>query len=1464
MRYLLIQSKHGYREYPIMEERGCEQESRKTDSRQIDVNEISIRKVRNDDRVFCLSGERHMFERGENVSISSGEEAVIQIPVLESYLYIRGMRYFFDCKEEENPEYLYLNQQRLETGESELCPGDVLFLKNMKIEVWKDRVIIWGDSGDYTTTLRECFKIQRPGGFPIYKRSPRLMKKPSTERILLEFPKEKEKQDRKGFLMTVLPSVGMTVVTVAIGMITGRGIYLLMSAMATGMTAIFSGIRYIDEKEALKNKNQKQEESYRNYLWSKQREIAAAYEWEQEVYAYQVPGGDELGRMVREYSSRIYERVPSDEDFLNVSVGHCLGQTSFVIEGKEPSWDAGRDKLTENVKNIREKYSMIDQPKIVDLKKSHLGIVGEKEILCRQLKILTSRIACFQSYHDLRMIVIYDKEYEDEFQWMRWLPHVRIPALNMFGMVSSERTRDLVLGSMGRILKERAEHLKEREKGSKGNYLPHYLFLIQEPSWITDHGIMEYLRMEGKEMGFSVIYIGDVRANLPEYIGTVLQVENSEEGRLLLDAREYKNQKIKLYQAQDVDFEWLARDLSMVEHEQGVTSYIPGNVTFFEMYGIQCPEELEIRRRWKESRSYRSLAVPVGMRSAEETMILNLHEKAHGPHGLVAGTTGSGKSELVQSYILSLAVNFHPHEVGFLLIDYKGGGMANMFHKLPHHLGTITNLDGAGSMRALISVKAELSRRQRIFADFQVNHINGYMRLFKEGEAHEPIPHLFIISDEFAELKKEQPDFMKELVSAARIGRSLGIHLILATQKPAGIVDEQILSNSRFRLCLKVQNESDSKEILKTPDAANITLPGRAYIQVGNNEVYEMFQSAWSGASYRETEEQTRTDDERVYVVNEFGQGKLINQDLSGKKGEYLACMTQLEAVVAHIREVFEDEGRAEVKKPWLPPLEEMIVSPCAGVIREPGMNKLEPELTVSLGITDIPEIQKQKELKHSFVKEGNLLFVASAGFGKTVFLTTVLMSLAISYDVDDLNYYILDYGNNGCMPLKGLPHTAEYIALDDKERYWKFKKRITEEITIRKRLFAGYAASSWEAYQELTGESVKVIVIAIDQFDVVREAGIEEEEFFTKLTRDGAGLGIYTVASANRVTAIRQATLNNFNKKIAGYNFDENETFQTVGRTAYRQTDKKGRVLVGGKNVHEAQIYAMVPCEDKTVYGRALKGLVQEICRKYPGREAPHIPVLPSEFFVSMMKEYDNDGSSYLVGLEVEEVALKGFERTAGLFVIIGNTGIGKTNMLKVLADQAVLRGRVCLFDSRSMEMYDYRRFSNVLYIEGKKEADAFVEELSGEIESRRQFLKEKLCENQGISPKQLIEETPFYTVLIDDLDDFTELMKGDSERAASLIKEGSALGVTCIITVHAAKSRGMSAMDKLIKQAAEGLVLSSQGVVPIFPVLAMREYPKSKEGLLFKNGAYQRVRLPLHDFPGAPLHKNKAPSEE
>ena len=146
--------------------------------------------------------------------------------------------------------------------------------------------------------------------------------------------------------------------------------------------------------------------------------------------------------------------------------------------------------------------------------------------------------------------------------------------------------------------------------------------------------------------------------------------------------------------------------------------------------------------------------------------------------------------------------------------------MANLFKNLPHLLGTITNLDGAQSMRALASINAEIHRRERLFGEFEVNHINQYQKKFKNGEATEPLPHLFLISDEFAELKVNQPDFIKELVSIARVGRSLGVHLILATQKPSGVVDDQIWSNSRFKIALKVADRSDSNEMLHTPDAA--------------------------------------------------------------------------------------------------------------------------------------------------------------------------------------------------------------------------------------------------------------------------------------------------------------------------------------------------------------------------------------------------------------------------------------------------------------------------------------------------------------------------------------------------------------------------------------------------------------------------------------------------------------------
>ena len=229
---------------------------------------------------------------------------------------------------------------------------------------------------------------------------------------------------------------------------------------------------------------------------------------------------------------------------------------------------------------------------------------------------------------------------------------------------------------------------------------------------------------------------------------------------------------------------------------------------------------------------------------------LDLHQKAQGPHGLVAGMTGSGKSEFIITYILSLAVNYHPDEVAFLLIDYKGGGLAGAFEdkergiRLPHLLGTITNLDGAMITRSLLAIESEMKRRQRIFNEVKSKtgessiDIYSYQSLYRNKVLEEPMPHLFIIADEFAEMKQQEPEFMDKLISIARIGRSLGVHLILATQKPSGVVNEQIRSNTKFRVCLKVQDKADSMDMLKRPEAAALKDTGRFYLQVGYDEYY--------------------------------------------------------------------------------------------------------------------------------------------------------------------------------------------------------------------------------------------------------------------------------------------------------------------------------------------------------------------------------------------------------------------------------------------------------------------------------------------------------------------------------------------------------------------------------------------------------------------------------------------------
>ena len=952
---------------------------------------------------------------------------------------------------------------------------------------------------------------------------------------------------------------------------------------------------------------------------------------------------------------------------------------------------------------------------------------------------------------------------------------------------------------------------------------------------------MEYLEGSSGELGISIIYTTDQRAKLPENIQTVCILENSETGRVMLREGIRCNESFEIVSMKERNVERVSRKCAAVIHEKGMVSRIPESITFFEMYQIQHPEELNVQSRWKNHAAHKSLAVPLGVREQNNYVELNLHEKAHGPHGLVAGTTGSGKSEIVQSYILSLAVNFHPYEVGFLLIDYKGGGMANLFKNLPHLLGTITNLDGAESHRAMVSIKSELARRQRVFNEYGVNHINGYHKLYQLGKAQEPIPHLFLISDEFAELKKEQPEFMKELVSTARIGRSLGIHLILATQKPSGVVDDQIWTNSKFKLCLKVQNEADSREMLKTPDAASIVQPGRAYLQVGNNEIYELFQSAFSGASYHE-EQEREEGDQRVYLVNRIGQGQLINQDLGGSLESNRIHKTQLDVVVGYVKNEFLKTKLPKVKSPWLPPLQSVMVSPLFERITDSAIHK-ELNLNIPVGIEDIPEEQKQIEYQIQFLKQGHVIFFASSGYGKTVFLETLLLGLCALNSVKNLHAYLLDFGNNALLPLKALPHVADYITYDNLEKQQKLMALLFKEMKQRKQLMADAMAQNFEIYNQMAEQPLPAIVLFIDNYDVVKELEMDEN-FFVQLARDGVNLGIYLAITASRSSVVKYALMNQIKTKIAGYNYEPTEPRNIVGRSEYVLPEIKGRVLVKDENVNMMQIYTPVPYSSGLEYNQNLQELIGKIAGSSTEEKAVGIPVLPEQFRVGMLKNYGAaEPADVYLGLEKQRVYRIGIQTTDTPFLIIGPVRSGKSNTVRMMLQQMLHFERIYVFDAKTYELQDMQKYENVMYVDNPDKLDRCKEELMDLTEERREDCQ---AERGNRTVTQFYGSLEKYAVVINELSDFVQFIN-DDKNMIQVLGNAADTGILVILTGHSAHMPVRNETAKLVKKAENGLLLGDPGINSPFPTFRGKELPDCVEdGLLYQKGSSTMIRIP------------------
>ena len=1348
------------------------------------------------------------------------------------------------------------NGDPLEGESIRLAKGDTVRAEGFAMTFLGERILLEADGGLRTGLVPLDMEKKFFDGFPRYSRSPRALHIVDPHAaVRLEMPKTLSGGKQAPLWQSLAGPLVMMVLMALVCIFMRRGIFILISAGGMAVSVIVSVTRHISSKKDREEDKKNRERAYGEYLLRKRKEIRKKYGEEERAWRYNYPSPHELESIAREYTERLYERRITDRDALTVSLGWRDAPASLRIELAASEVKLRHDPLEEEAEALQNEFSKMRRPVLIDLKKENLGIIGDRKHTLPIVDRLIAQIAVLHSYCDVNIVLLHRQEDADAYRWTRWVPHMRIESVNCLGIIGSERKRDLVLGSIYQILKDRKAQLEDREAQRGTHFLPYLVFIVDEPRWCESHPIMDFIGERRENLGYTVIYTSAASASLPDSITAIAEAMDSGSARLVLKGGAAERMPFILDPDEGVSYEWLARDLSAINHVHGLGARFPDRFTFLDMYGMDTVEDLGMLKRWARADTTRSLSVPIGARSEDELLYLDLHERAHGPHGLIAGTTGAGKSALISTFILSLALNFSPYDVGFLIIDYKGGGMAQTFRNLPHLLGIITNLDGDQSVRALISMKAELDRRQETFNENGVNHIDDYTRLFRMGKVPDPMPHLFIISDEFAELKKEQPDVMKELISTARIGRSLGVHLILATQKPSGIVSEQIWSNSNFKIALRMQSASDSREVLHTPDAASITKPGRAYLQVGSNEIYELFQSAFCEAPYK-VRNGRQVQDDIVYLINGLGQKRPLNPADGEEAEEQDGLMeTQLAAVERCIMRSYAPLGMKEVRKPWLPPLAEQIITPEKAEKGDP--EKIDQ--IIRIGVLDIPEERAQRVYEHDLSREGNILFVGTSGSGRTAFLTVCVLSLAMKNTVSLLNFYILDFGNAGLVRLRDLPHVSDYIPFDDEERKSKFMRIIQTEIEERKRAFAKNGAASLAYYNRTAKKKLPVIVCVIDNYDAVREESYETGQLYVKAARDGSSVGIYMIVTASRSGAVPFTAFNSYRKKIAGYLPEKAEVSGLVGRSRYMPSEIRGRTLVRyRKSTNYMQVFAVADMSDEDVYAESLLARIREIAALYPGQHAPRIPVIPETFLHTSFGEYRKRPAEIYIGLSKEKVELVGVGRPQTPFLILGEVGRGASNILKVITEQASRKGRTFIFDSKSRDLFFFRNCQGILYAGSSEEIRAAFDVIHGITEERERGTAAFLGRNPSLAPTDYIKTLAPWYIVIDDIDDFVEqtmamsreMKLGYKETEFSGILEHAAhMGAVIFVSGNSGKMRKYDDLTKFLKTTTDGLLIGTQGSLAIFPVRSYRDKVQFRDGFLYRKGACETVRLPLFD---------------
>lgn len=1098
------------------------------------------------------------------------------------------------------------------------------------------------------------------GGVVHFNRSPRLDPQYAGEKLKAPEPPEKPRPPRLPWLALLAPLIMGGVLLVV-----NPGNPLSVIFIALSPLLLVAG--FVDNRIQAGRQWKDAKKQFETSISSISDDIDRLHEAERLGRISEAPSVADVVDETSQYRPLLWTRRPEHASYLQLRLG--LGRMPSRHEMEMPAQRKGPAEMWRMVEELHAKVLFVEPAPVVEnlVQSGSIGVAGPLQTARAVARGVIAQVVGLHSPSELVISAISSTLSAQSWDWLKWLPHVgsAFSPVTASPLATGGPAATALISELEELIVLRSD---EKKNGTAWSPLPTVVLVVEDDAPV-DRARLVGLAERGPEVGIHLIWIAPSLARVPAACRTFVDINAATSESVAGYVHTgHGVQPVTCETLGEDEALQFARALSPVL-DAGAriddSSDLPRSVSLLQLVGTDIGSETEsVIGRWQETNSIltgprASSAIgksrpnlrAVFGQAATEPFALDL--RADGPHALVGGTTGSGKSEFLQAWVLGLASAHSPQRVSFLFVDYKGGAAFADCLDLPHTVGLVTDLSPHLVRRALTSLRAELRYREHLFNKKKVKDI---VELERTGDPEVP-PSLVIVVDEFAALATEVPEFVDGVVDVAQRGRSLGLHLILATQRPAGVIRDNLRANTNLRIALRMADESDSDDVLGTPMAASFdpTLPGRAAAKTGPGRI-RVFQSGYAGGWTSDIPEPSRVlIDELVFGLPITWQPPVDpvadERQLKANEGP-----TDIKRMVATIRSAAKAAILPEPRKPWLPEL--------AHVYDFSKLPNKRTDNELILGVVDDAASQSQPTVSYFPDRDGNMAVIGTGGSGKSTALRTIAVSSAITMRGGPVQVYGLDFGAGGLQMLESLPHVGAIISGEDEERVARLLRWLRDLVDDRAVRFAEARAGNIVEYRKIAGRPDEArVILLLDGMGAFREAyesNVAAPWFsvFSQIATDGRQVGVHVVVSGDRAGSIPTSLSSSIQRRLVLRlaNVDDYGMLG-VDSDVLNPTSPPGRGILDGE---EAQIAVLGGDGNVAVQARQIEALAQSMT-KAGVVPAPSIERLGDYLPLGVMK---SKAAGVIIGVADDNLQSVSID-PVGSFVIAGPPGSGRTTAL-------------------------------------------------------------------------------------------------------------------------------------------------------------------------------------------------------